>query len=81
MRAPVAAHPEYPFGTRVRVTNLTNQRQVVLTIIDRGPSAGNQSEGVVIDVSQGAAERLAFIRAGRVRVRVEVLEWGRGNRR
>lgn len=76
MRAPVAAHPSYPFGTRVRVTNLTNQRQIVLTIIDRGPTRAMQSDGVIIDVSRGAAESLAFVRAGRQRVRVEVIEWG-----
>jgi rare lipoprotein A len=77
MRASVAAHPDYPFGTRVRVTNLANRRQLVVTVVDRGPSAAIQANGVIIDVSQGAAERLAFIRAGRVRVRVDVLEWGR----
>lgn len=76
MRTLVAAHPSYPFGTRVRVTNLTNQRQIELTIIDRGPTTTHQSGGVIIDVSQRAAERLAFIRAGRTRVRVDVLEWG-----
>jgi rare lipoprotein A len=76
MRAPVAAHPSYPFGTRVRVTNLTNQRHIVVTIVDRGPSGAQQSDGVIIDVSQGAAERLAFVREGRTRVRVDVLEWG-----
>lgn len=77
MRAPVAAHPDYPFGTRVRVTNLSNQRQVVVTIIDRGPSRAVQSDGVIIDVSYGAAETLAFVREGRQRVRVEVISWGR----
>lgn len=77
MRALVAAHPTYPFGTRVRVTNLANQRDVVLTIVDRGPTASHRRRGVIIDVSQGAAERLAFVRSGRTRVRVEVLDWGR----
>jgi rare lipoprotein A len=77
MRAPVAAHPSYPFGTRVRVTNLTNRRDIIVTIIDRGPTKAMQSDGVIIDVSRGAAEKLAFVRAGRQRVRVEVLEWGR----
>lgn len=79
MRALVAAHPAYPFGTRVRVTNLKNQQQIVVTIIDRGPSSANRSDGVIIDLSRGAAEKLAFIRAGRQRVRVDVIEWGRGN--
>lgn len=77
MRAAVAAHPNYPFGTRVRVTNLSNRRHLVLTIIDRGPAKAMQSDGVIIDVSRGAAEKLAFVRAGRQRVRVDVLSWGR----
>jgi rare lipoprotein A len=77
MRASVAAHPAYPFGTRVRITNLKNQRTVIVTIVDRGPTARHQSAGIIIDVSQGAAERLAFVRDGRTRVRLDVLEWGR----
>lgn len=76
MRAPVAAHPSFPFGTRVRVTNLKNGRRMLLTIVDRGPTREHRAAGVIIDVSQGAAERLGFIRAGRQRVRVDVLRWG-----
>ena len=74
--AMVAAHPSYPFGTVVRVTNLTNKRQVVVRVVDRGPAKGPRSEGVLIDVSSGAAESLGFIRKGRTRVRLEVLRWG-----
>src|ERR1700754_4861967 len=48
MRDLVAAHPAYPFGTRVRVTNLRNQRQIIVTIIDRGPTRSNRVEGVII---------------------------------
>ena len=77
MNAMVAAHPRYPFGTLLRVTNLRNGRSVTVRIQDRGPARQPQREGVIIDLSQGAAERLGFIRQGRVRVRVEVLEWGR----
>lgn len=77
-RAPVAAHPEFPFGTRVRVTNLSNLKQVVLTIVDRGPTRENQRDGVIIDVSEGAARTLGFTRKGRQRVRVDVLRWGDG---
>jgi rare lipoprotein A len=66
----VAAHRTLPLGTRVRVTNLENKRSVVLRIIDRGPYVGPET---IIDVSQGAARRLRFIRDGRVRVRVDVL--------
>jgi rare lipoprotein A len=76
MRKPVAAHPSYPFGTRVRVTNLANKRAIVVTIIDRGPTRRYQKAGVIIDLAKGAAQTLGFIRQGRQRVRIEVLEWG-----
>jgi rare lipoprotein A len=74
--AMVAAHPSYPFGTVVRVTNLVNKRQVVVRVVDRGPAKGPRADGVLIDVSSGAAANLGFIRQGRTRVRLEVLRWG-----
>ena len=74
--AMVAAHPSYPFGTVVRVTNLANKRQAVVRVVDRGPAKGPRAEGVIIDVSSGAAADLGFIRQGRTRVRLEVLRWG-----
>ena len=76
MNALVAAHPSYPFGTRVRVTNLANDRSTVVRIIDRGPAPPLRAAGLVIDVSRKAAETLGFIRQGRTRVRLEVLAWG-----
>ncbi len=63
-----AAHRTLPFGTRVRVTNLENDKSVTLRINDRGPFV----EGRIIDVSYRAAQELDFVRAGLVRVRVEV---------
>jgi rare lipoprotein A len=76
MNAMVAAHPSYPFGTVVRVTNLTNQRAVEVRILDRGPAQGPRAAGVLIDLSYGAAQALGFIQDGRARVRLEVLRWG-----
>ena len=74
--AMVAAHPTYPFGTVVRVTNLANKRRVDVRIVDRGPAKGPRAKGVLIDLSSGAAANLGFIRQGRTRVRLEVLRWG-----
>lgn len=76
MNAMVAAHPAYPFGTVVRVTNLTNNRAVEVRILDRGPAQGPRAAGVIIDLSYGAAQALGFIQDGRTRVRLEVLRWG-----
>jgi len=72
----IAAHPTYPFGTIVRVTNLENGRSVQVRVIDRGPARKHQADGVIIDLSTRAARDLGFLRAGRASVRVEVLEWG-----
>ncbi len=76
MNAMVAAHPSYPFGTRLRITNLANRRSATVRIVDRGPAREQQADGVVIDVSRRAAEVLGFIQRGRTRVRLEVLAWG-----
>lgn len=51
-----AAHRNFPFGTRVRVTNLRNGRSVVVRINDRGPFV----RGRVIDVTPAAARFLGF---------------------
>jgi rare lipoprotein A len=75
----VAAHPSYPFGSVVRVTNLQNQRTIEVRIVDRGPAPAIRERGVIIDVSRAAAQRLGFITDGRTRVRVEVLTWGGSN--
>ena len=64
-----AAHRSLPFGTKVRVENLSNGRSVVVRINDRGPFAG----GRVIDLTQGAAERIGMIRSGVAPVKVTVV--------
>jgi rare lipoprotein A len=72
----VAAHRRYPFGTVVRVSNLENDRAVVVRIVDRGPYGANRRRGAIIDLSRAAARQLRMIEDGKVRVRVVVLEWG-----
>lgn len=69
-----AAHKTLPFGTRVRVTNLSNQQQVEVVINDRGPYA----EGRIIDLSKSAAEKLGFINQGLTDVTLEVIDAGDG---
>nr|WP_243454178.1 septal ring lytic transglycosylase RlpA family protein [Oceanisphaera pacifica] len=64
-----AAHRTLPFGTQVRVTNLNNNKSVVVRINDRGPYA----KGRIIDLSEQAARQLKMIRAGVVKVKVERL--------
>lgn len=65
-----AAHKTLPFGTRVRVTNLKNQKFVVVKINDRLPKKSKR----IIDLSRTAATELDFIRQGLTQVEIEVLE-------
>jgi len=75
MNGLTAAHRTFPFGTKVRVTNLENGKSVLVRINDRGPF----KEGRIIDLSRGAAEQIDLIPSGTARVKLEVLEWGAGN--
>lgn len=66
------AHKTLPFGSRVKVTNLVNQRSVVLRVNDRGPFTPDR----IGDVSAGAARKLGMLRSGVVNARLEVLGSG-----
>src|SRR5687768_1201540 len=67
----VAAHPTLPLGTIVRVTNQENGRTVDVKVVDRSAGGANRP---IIDLSRAAAWRLDFIKAGKVKVSVEVVE-------
>ena len=75
-KAMIAAHPTYPAGTIVRVTNLATNDTVHVRIADRGPTLRNQKEGIIIDLSQAAAAKINMVAAGREKVQVDVLKWG-----
>ena len=64
-----AAHRTLPFGTRVRVTNLRNDKSVVVRINDRGPFV----RGRIIDLSQAAFKKIGSLKQGLLEVKVEVL--------
>ena len=65
-----AAHYDWAFGTRVRVTLLTTDKSVVVRINDRFPPY----KGRLIDLSRGAARAIGLIGPGTGEVRVEVVE-------
>jgi rare lipoprotein A len=67
--ARTAAHRHLPFGTKLRVTNVANQKSVVVTITDRGPHKPDR----VLDLSLRAARDLGIIDRGVAEVRAEVL--------
>ena len=67
-----AAHKTMPLNTICRVTNLENNKSLILRINDRGPYI----KGRILDCSYGAAKKLDFINQGTTKVKIEVIEWG-----
>ena len=63
------AHKTLPFGTRVKVTNVKNNRSVVVRVNDRGPSQPDR----IGDVSQAAAAKLRMTRSGVIDAKLEVV--------
>jgi rare lipoprotein A (peptidoglycan hydrolase) len=67
--AMMAAHRTLPFGTKVRVTNLKNDKSCIVEITDRGPF----SKGRIIDLSYAAAEEIGMTETGVANVEIEVM--------
>ena len=61
------AHRTYPFGTRLKVTNPSNGKIVIVRVTDRGP----YGRGRIIDLSWGAAKALGMLSQGVATVVVE----------
>lgn len=62
-----AAHKKLPLGTMVKVTNLSNNKSVIVRINDRGPFIS----GRIIDLSRSAASKIDMIDAGVIKVSIE----------
>jgi rare lipoprotein A len=67
------AHRTLPFGTRVRVTNLENQRSVEVVVNDRGPFVS----GRIADLSEAAARRIGMVTDGVVEALLDILPSGK----
>lgn len=65
-----AAHRSLPIPSYVRVTNLTNQRSVIVRVNDRGPFHSDR----IIDLSWAAAQKLGFANHGVAQVVVEAID-------
>jgi rare lipoprotein A (peptidoglycan hydrolase) len=70
-----AAHRTLPLNTFVKVTNLSNNRWVIVRINDRGPwnEMVTGEKGRIIDLSLAAARKIEMIGPGVVEVKLEVL--------
>ncbi|MBW7970504.1 septal ring lytic transglycosylase RlpA family protein [Bradyrhizobium sp. BR 10289] len=64
-----AAHPSLPFGTKLRVTDVSSGRFVTVRVNDRGPYV----RGRVVDISPSAAEALGMVDKGVANVRLDVV--------
>jgi len=64
------AHRTLPFGTKLKVVNLRNQKSTVVEVADRGPFR----KGVIIDLSNAAAQELDMLRAGVVSVELYIIK-------
>lgn len=64
-----AAHPTMPLPAYARVTNLLNNRSIIVRVNDRGPFHG----GRMMDLSQTTADALAFRHLGTARIKMEYL--------
>ena len=67
------AHRTLPVGTRVRVTNLENQRSVEVVVNDRGPFVS----GRIADLSEAAARRIGMVATGVVEALLDILQPGK----
>jgi rare lipoprotein A len=65
-----AAHPSLPFGTKLRVTNVSTGQSVTVRVNDRGPYV----PGRVVDVSYSAAEALGMVGRGVAPVKLDVVQ-------
>jgi rare lipoprotein A len=68
-QAMTAAHRTVPFGSLIRVTNLSDGRTVVVRVNDRGPWSRDR----IIDLSYAAAKQIGLHRSGMARVELTLL--------
>ncbi|MFL9839552.1 septal ring lytic transglycosylase RlpA family protein [Sphingomonas sp. ST-64] len=65
-----AAHRTLPFGTRLRVTDPSTGRSVIVRVNDRGPFHKSR----VLDLSEAAARELGIVRRGRALVEIALAD-------
>jgi rare lipoprotein A len=68
-KAMTCATYNYPFNTLLKVTNLKNNKFVIVRVNDRGP---NKRLGRVIDLTVGAFKKIAVVDKGLITVKIEV---------
>ena len=62
---------DYPLGTRLKITNLENNKSVEVLVTDRG---GFKKYGRILDLSKGAFQKIASLSKGIITIIVEKIE-------
>lgn len=70
MHALTAAHKSLPFNCKIKVTNMSSGKSVIVRINDRGPFHGNR----VLDLSYAAAKSIGMLSQGVTTVSYEILK-------
>jgi rare lipoprotein A len=65
-----AAHRTFPMGTKLKVTNLSNGKSIVVKVNDRGPFVKGRS----LSVTRRAAQELGFLKQGVTKVKIEPVD-------
>lgn len=63
------AHKKYPYGSKIKVTRLDNNKSITVTVTDKGPYI----KGRVVDLSRRAAESIGLVQDGVAQVKVELV--------
>ena len=71
MYAFTAAHKTLPMNTIVKVTNLRNNKKVIVRINDRGPFVANR----IIDLSYAAGKKIGLDKSGIAPVKLQVIKF------
>jgi len=71
MFAMSAAHKNLPLPSYVQVTNVENNKQIIVRINDRGPF----HQGRIIDLSYAAAQKLDILKSGTAKVKITLLHF------
>lgn len=72
-RAMTCAMWEAPFNQRVKVTNVSNGRSIVVRVNDRGPHRRHVRRGRIIDLTRNAFKKIGGLKQGVIKVAVEFL--------
>ena len=70
MHALTAAHKTLKFGTKLEVTNVKNDKTVIVEVTDRGPFV----PGRILDLSQEAFNRIASVSTGVIKIKYKILD-------